>query len=257
MAASRFYNPASVFFASDGSTLAAGGSLRFYEQGTTRAKDTYTDADLTTRNENPVPLDSSGRAATNIWLDGAYSMALLDASGVTVWTRDVGSDAAGGDDIPSPAGNSGQFLSNDGTALKWTDVVQVPDPSDLTDYVLKSDGTQAYWGEDTYKEADIDYTATTIRVGGMLLYMGSGSIGTGSNVPTKNIDFGITFDAAPKVFIAMTQSGTTSEGWYAPIPVVTSTSPTYFTVIAENNRGKKVNNALTFDYLAIGLYTAE
>jgi hypothetical protein len=256
MAVSRFYNPAPVFFASDGSTLAASGSLQFYEQDTTTAKDTYADAELTTRNQNPVPLDSAGRAATNIWLDGTYSMALLDASGATVWTRDIGSDAASGDEIPSPAGNSGQYLTNDGTALKWADISQVPDPSDLADYVLKSDGTQAFWAEDTYKEADIDYSSTTIRVGGMLIYMGSGSIGTGANVPTKNIDFGITFDAAPKVMLTMTQNGATSDG-YAVCAAVTSVNPTYFTVAADTNRGKAITNALTFDYIAIGPYTAE
>lgn len=252
--ATRFYDPAPVQFTTDGTTIAAGGSLQFYEIGTTTPKDTYSDADLTTANTNPVVLDSAGRAETNIWLDGQYTVALLASDGTTVWTRDVGEDTSDSDDIPTLS--SGDFLTNDGTSLKWAEILQVPDPTDLTDYVLKSDGTQAYWAEDDSDEADVDYSDTTIRVGGKLILLGSGSIGTGANVPTKNIDFSVTFDSPPKVFVTMTQNGVNSTG-YSAIVSVTSTNTTYFTVTADTNRGVSISNALTFDYIAVGNYTAE
>ncbi|WDS36246.1 H-type lectin domain-containing protein [Pseudoxanthomonas sp.] len=254
MSGTRFYDPAPVMFGADGTEIANGGLLYFYELGTTTEKATYSDSDLTTANTNPVVLDSAGRAEVNIWLDGTYTVKFTDADGNAVWTRTVGADESDSDDIPTLV--SGQFLTNDGTSLKWSDITQVPDPTDLTDYVLKSDGTQAYWAESDSTDADVDYSSTTIRVGGMLILMGSSSIGTGANVPTKNIDFPLTFDSAPKVYVTMTQNGVNSTG-YSAIPSVSAVTATYFTITADSNRGVSIANALTFDYLAIGPYTAE
>lgn len=50
----------------------AGGYVYFYEPGTTTAKDTYSDKDLTTANTNPVVLDAYGRAA--VFLNGDYKV---------------------------------------------------------------------------------------------------------------------------------------------------------------------------------------
>lgn len=64
--------------------LLAGGSIGSYVAGSTTPQATYTDATATTPNENPIPLDSSGRC--EIWLtEGlSYKFILYDADGVTL-----------------------------------------------------------------------------------------------------------------------------------------------------------------------------
>jgi|GEM_PF-6018317 len=55
----------------------AGGKIQTYEAGTDTPKATYTDASGETEHENPVVLDSAGRA--EIWLDGSYKFEIYDA----------------------------------------------------------------------------------------------------------------------------------------------------------------------------------
>ena len=64
----------------------SGGLVYTYEPGTTTAKTTYSDVDLTAANANPVVLDSNGEA--NIYLDGEYKIVLKDSDEVTLWTVD-------------------------------------------------------------------------------------------------------------------------------------------------------------------------
>lgn len=71
-------------FDNDGNPL-AGGSVQFYERGTTTPKDTWQDIDLTVLNENPVTLDSAGRAI--IWGNGVYRQVVRDALGNLVWDQ--------------------------------------------------------------------------------------------------------------------------------------------------------------------------
>src|SRR5690606_24320964 len=68
------------------------------------------------------------------WLDGAYSVVLKDAAGATIWTRDVDSGSGAGQAIPALV--TGQFLTNDGSNLLWTEVLQVPDPTGAEGYRL-------------------------------------------------------------------------------------------------------------------------
>jgi len=73
----------------------AGGKVHTYAAGTTTDKVTYTDADETAQNTNPIILDSAGRA--NIWLDeGAYKFVITDSNDVVIRTvDDFTGDAAG------------------------------------------------------------------------------------------------------------------------------------------------------------------
>ena len=65
----------------------AGGKVYTYEAGTTTNKRTFTDADETAENANPVILDSAGRA--DIWLDeGSYKFVIKDSNDVTIKTVD-------------------------------------------------------------------------------------------------------------------------------------------------------------------------
>lgn len=65
----------------------AGGTLTFYNAGTTTLKAIYTDTTGITAQSNPFTLDSAGRAC-NVWLSGYYKVVLKDINGVTVWTQD-------------------------------------------------------------------------------------------------------------------------------------------------------------------------
>jgi hypothetical protein len=78
----------------DGEPL-AGGKVYTYAAGTTTDKVTYTDADETAQNTNPIILDSAGRA--NIWLDeGTYKFVITDSNDVVIRTvDDFAGDAAG------------------------------------------------------------------------------------------------------------------------------------------------------------------
>lgn len=63
--------------------LASGGSLTFYQSGTTTPKAVYQDAALTIPHTNPVMLDASGSAVIFLG-QGAYRVLLKDAAGAQV-----------------------------------------------------------------------------------------------------------------------------------------------------------------------------
>ncbi|WP_186115436.1 hypothetical protein [Burkholderia gladioli] len=65
----------------------AGGSVTFYQPGTTTKVDTYQDVGLTIVNTNPVALDSRGQAL--IWGNTNYRQVVQDANGVTIWDQVV------------------------------------------------------------------------------------------------------------------------------------------------------------------------
>lgn len=72
------------FLDDDGEPL-AGGSVYFYEVGTTTPKNTYNNADLDPAhaNANPVVLDAAGRATVFLAPDG-YDVVVKDADGNTI-----------------------------------------------------------------------------------------------------------------------------------------------------------------------------
>lgn len=61
----------------------AGSKWHFYENGTTTPKAVYQDKDKLTPHSNPVLADANGRFP-EIWLDGIYSIAIVDASDVAI-----------------------------------------------------------------------------------------------------------------------------------------------------------------------------
>lgn len=67
--------------------IAAGWKFHFLEVGTSTEKDTFSDADLSTLNANPVILDAYGRAS--IFLEpGGYDVEVLDENDVLKFTRE-------------------------------------------------------------------------------------------------------------------------------------------------------------------------
>lgn len=192
----RFYNPAPVLMDLLGLEPCAGGTLAFYDAGTTTPRMTWADADKAVPNPNPVPLDSSGRANNNIWLDGAYSVVLKDAAGATVWTRDVDSGSGAGQAIPALA--TGQFLTNDGSNLAWAPVLEVPDPTGAEGYQLTVASGMPAWTPmpepEPIPEPDWDVVGQTLVLSGFAIQTGSATIPASSNYISS---VGITF---PKPF---------------------------------------------------------
>lgn len=79
----------------DDETFLNGGTITFYDAGTTNKRNIYQDADLTTTAPNPVTLNSRGEpqsaggTAIDIYLDEQpYKIVLADSSGTTVHTID-------------------------------------------------------------------------------------------------------------------------------------------------------------------------
>lgn len=264
----QFYNPAPVLMGLLGLEPAAGGTLTFYEKGTTTLKTTYSDEDLSIPNANPVQLDSAGRSNTQIWLDGDYSVLLKDSGGASIWTRDATSGQGASATIPSLV--NGQFLTNNGTDLLWAAIRQVPDPTGSANRILSTDGANLIWIEKQTipdpPDPDIEVTATKFTAGitsetsKYRTLTGSGSApASGLNTTSVAVVFEEAFTTAPG-FIGITPTvAQAGAGGFLPVPSVQSKSPTGFTVKFDTNgegsSNSNITNAITFDFLAVGRIT--
>jgi len=134
-----------VYFDNAGVPL-SGGKLYFYDTGTTTPRNTWSDKALSVLNANPVQLDSAGRANTEIWGSGSYRVVVADASDNPIYTRDNVDELLTGNGLPTQTGNSGKFLTTNGSAASWGDVRPVPDPTGNSGkYVYTADGVNITW----------------------------------------------------------------------------------------------------------------
>lgn len=141
--ASRLLNQAPVYINDLGAPV-AGGQLRFFVNGTATPKNVYGDKALTVNLGSTENLDSAGRQVADIWLDGAYSVELRDASNNLIWERD---DVEAPSELPSQAGNAGKALVTNGTAPIWQEIDTLPDFSAADpDDVLKIVGGVPLFG---------------------------------------------------------------------------------------------------------------
>ncbi|AVU02515.1 gp53-like domain-containing protein [Xanthomonas oryzae pv. oryzicola] len=251
----RFYNPAPVFADLLGLEPLAGGFLQFYDKGTTTSKGTWSDSDLTVANQNPVPLDSSGRANTNIWLDGAYTVVLRAADGTSVWTRDVDDSAAGGATIPSL--QNGQFLSNDGSNLLWGEVLQVPDPTGSSGKILGTDGANLIWeAKPEIPDLPVENFSGAMKIGTAMIQWGTSTIAaSGETVAAGNVNFPRAFSGAPVVTAQSNAAAVTNEG-QIPVFAIASTNTTGFSVQVHTDdygrNGSRISRAVPYSWIAIG-----
>lgn len=251
----RFYNPAPVFADLLGLEPLAGGSLQFYDKGTTTPKGTWSDSDLTVANQNPVPLDSSGRANTNIWLDGAYTVVLRAADGTSVWTRDLDDGAAGGATIP--ALQNGQFLTNDGSNLLWQQILQVPDPSGSSGKILGTDGANFIWeAKPEIPDLPVENFSGAIKIGTAMIQWGTSSLAaSGQTVAGGSVTFNRAFSVAPVVTAQSNTAAATAEG-QIPVFAITSTSSTGFSVQVHTDdfgrNGARITSAVPYSWIAVG-----
>lgn len=266
----RLTDPAPVLFNLLGTARAANGSLTFYEKGTTTPTDTWSDQGLTTPNANPVPLDASGRAETEIWMDGEYTVVAKASDGSTIWTRVVAPEIAPGLAIPSLTGKTSWFLSNNGTDLVWQDILALllPDPTGSAGYmvVVNADGT-GYLLQPVPEPEDpainIEATSNSIGETGNTSHRfeqtGSGSAEASNTHTTQAaIVFDEAFTTTPIVIPVPSVASVASGGYLVTVSVI-SKSTTGFTVKFDTNdsEGSSANiiTPITFDWIAIGRKT--
>ncbi len=256
MASFRFYDPAPVNMNLLATFPAAGGSLAFYDIGTTTPKNTWSDRDLTVLNTNPVALDSSGRANVNIWLDGAYSVTLRDSNNVVIWTRDVDSGVEDGFTIPPLAAN--QWLTNDGSNLLWGTFFQLPDPTGSDGKIpVASGGGYVLQAQPTIPTLPVVTTDNSIKVNNILDQWGTGSIpASGAQIASTTITFPTAYITTPNATVGIAQgSGVVSAGFIGCLGWTTST--TGITVhwdlnITEDASQYKLTSPIPITWRAVG-----
>ncbi len=143
MAAFRILDQHPVFLSALGAPL-AGGSLSFFDTGTTTPKNVYGEKALTTNNGAVLTLNSAGRTSVDVWGSGEYRVTLKDSLGTTIWTRE-NVEQSGGSGAALPAFVSGYFLTNNGSVAQWAAIRQVPDPTGNSGKQLGTDGTTLIW----------------------------------------------------------------------------------------------------------------
>lgn len=264
--ATRFYDPAPVIFTLDGLYPLAGGSLAFYQKGTTTPKGTWADEDLTVPNQNPVPLDSSGRANTNIWLDGGYTVRALDAFGASVWVRDV--DDGGDSGLTIPTLQANKFLSNDGSQLAWADILQVPDPTGSDGKLLTASGGGYILTDPPGPPPTLPVQnfADRTKIGTLLIVWGSGSApASGFRQSSASVTFsqpaGSPIFSGEPTFIGITpRNATHTAGGQIGVPAVTVKSDKGFSVQFDTDDAGQTNAQFIapepFDWIAYGPTTA-
>lgn len=266
MSVYRLTDPNPTYVNLLGTEAAPGGSLTFYDLGTTTPKTTWADFAKTTPNANPVTLDAAGRAATEIWLDGDYTAVLNDADDTEVWTRDVRPEVAPGLALPDPVGNDGKVVVAAGAGYVLEERRQLPDPTgsgtymlvanaDGTDYILQA---QPVPEEIVIPEPDWDVTGGDLHLGSFLIQQGEGqATASNSEAASVAVAFAQAFDSAPRVFIQV-KNITTASGHALVAHSVTGTSTTGFTArfnIADRHYvdGSKITSNIPFDYFAVGV----
>lgn len=259
MPAYRFYDPAPVFFDTLGVDKVVNGTLTFYDIGTTNKRDTWSDADLTVLNTNPVLLDSAGRPAVNIFLDGDYTVK-IEGDNLDPITRDIVSGQSAGQTIPSL--ETGEFLTNDGSNLLWAVIRQMPDPTGSTGQVPVSNGA-GYTLQNLPEapELDVVVSANSLRVGNgesttkALQQWGTDIAPSAAGIDntTKAVVFGTAFATTPVVMVLPTSHSQPG----GPVVVeLTAVSPAGFTArfdVAEGNEADPgIVNTIPFNWFAIG-----
>lgn len=259
----QLLEPGRVFFTLTALEIAAGGSLTFYEVGTTTPKATYSNPALTILNSNPLILNSAGRSVNAAWGTGNYDVVLKDSAGATVWTRQVNSQVQAGSTIP--ALSASKFLTNDGTNLSWQPVSQVPDTSGSEGSVLTVAGGLATWVAPavapTFAIVVSGNSTTITGTGGKLRYLAGSATGVnaGGRTQTVTVTFPSAFSATPVIAgITLTNASSLATFTNQPSARVSSVSATGFTVvwvmgeIDDTQAGYDFNAAVSFSYLAIG-----
>ena len=237
-AAFQLYRKSETFFSDDG-TLLAGGYIKFLEAGTTTTKDVFGEKALSTNNGYQIALDASGRPVHAIWGSGQYDVEFYDSDDVKVG-EDLMVEVPGGEATALPALVADEFLTSDGAVMSWAEVRQVPSPAGNTGKILGNDGTDVIW-QDPPETPVVPALPITVTTGGILigtagsafgmLQFGAASVaGSGGRTASQSVTFATAYNATPKVNVTLTGAAPTSAPNIYPGFSVTSVSTTGFTV---------------------------
>lgn len=268
MAGYRFSDQAPVLMDLLGEAKAANGSIQFYARGTTTPKHTYPVYALTgSPNTNPVLLDSDGRAATEIWLDGDYTAVLYDSDDVEIWTRDIRSPNDETNELPDTTGHEDHFLTVSSGLPAWVELQLLPDPTgSATKMVVVNAEATAYTLQDQPEPEELpdpEYTVdlpNDVLVGTYFRQFGTGTVPSASGAQTSSVavTFGTAFTSTP-VFasVTCTQAGGSTPSGRVPVLAVSSLSTTGMTVTAnvsddDTQSQYKLASATTFMYAVEG-----
>lgn len=268
MAAFRILNNFPVYLDQSGQP-ASGGSLRFYEAGTTTPKSVYGDQALTVDNGSEVTIGSDGRTEVDTWGDGAYMVRLYDADGTLLAEADD-VEVAGGTGSAIPALVDGYFLTNNGALLLWAPILQMPDPTGQdgkypvasgAGYVLQSPpeapvvpDPDIVIGDDTFRAGITDDSTK------FYIQTGTGEApASGSRNTTEAIEFPVPFATLWHVSVTQQHNGVTADS-HIPAQSNTTQSVAGFTVrfsTDENSESSVWNiiNPVPFSWMAIGTIT--
>lgn len=267
MATYRFYNPVPVIFDIQGLKPAIGGSLTFYDKGTSTPKATHADQAGTVPNPNPMTLDGSGRPTTDIWLTGAYTVVAKTAGGVVIDEADIDTPVPPGVALPFPA--AGKFIQGNGTQWVAVDLFLLPDPTGSDGFaVVASGGGYGLAPFPTATQPEIVLTgsgaAGSFRAGttaSTTKYLRQwGNATAPSNAGAKTTSLSVVYPTAfadtPQPFVVMNGAGFTNAGSYPDLGI-TAKSPTGFTVKFDSQRGESnsdmnLSAAIPFGWMAEG-----
>jgi hypothetical protein len=273
MSAFRPFDPFLVFFDLAGN-LAAGGTLHFYEAGTTTDADVYGDNDLSTNNGATIDIGTDGRAVDDIWCDGSvsYRCRVYASDDTLIADRDdISMPGASSSTIPTLV--SGDFLTNDGSTMSWAAIRQALDPSGASNKLIGSDGTNLVWVDkpadgtsgDAGTNADVTVTSSSVKWSDgsgdqFFIQTGTGSAAaSGGHTASATVTFGTAFKALAAVFVIPTSKTFASAG-YQVANSITSKSTSGFDVYFDTNSSDGSNgniiSAIPFDYVAFGTIAA-
>lgn len=232
---------------------AVGGSLKFYDTGTTMPRDVYGDPAKTVNNGSSVLIGSDGRPVVDIWGDGTYRVRLYASDGTLIDEADD-VEIQGGGGTAIPALESGKVLGNDGATLQWTDVREVPDPTGSSGKVLGNDGVNFIWQAPPSTPPTWEITSSHIKFGTLMIQWGSDTIApTGANTANKAFSFGTPFATLYHVEAMLNGSSGTSGGIGIPVLSVGARSTAGATAfIDSNNDAFTIINNSPFTWFAIG-----
>jgi len=271
MASFRLYSKLDTFFDQSGQLL-AGGSLKFYQAGTTTPQNVYGEKALATNNGSTIALDASGRPVHDIWgnVTAAYFVELYDASSVKQGEAD-NVEVPGGQAQVVPVPDANFFLTGDSTNFDTEDLSNrlVPDPSGNANKILSTDGSLLTWiakpADGTAGTSDINTSITNVlKLNSAWQFVKGNGTATqnGTRACSANITFADDFSAAPAVFVQPKGGAPTAAGNVYPHAYVTAVTTTGFTVVFStltggsssdsSNGNSAITSDVAFDFLAVG-----
>jgi hypothetical protein len=263
---------AHTYFGLQGQIL-AGGSMKFYQAGTTTPQSVYGDPELSVNNGSQIALDSAGRPTVDVWASTAnrFFIEWYDASSVKQYDLDdVEVPGGAGQVVPVPGEN--EVLGGDGDNFVLLDVTNkwLPDMAGNANKILGTDGSLASWiakpADGTAGVSDIQITASSVKLSNgsnhsLRQFKADTVTGTSALEVSKSITFDTAYSSAPKVLVTVTGTNASAASNVEVHARVSAISTTGFTVVFSNRTGGSsadlsgnglLTGTVSFNWEAIG-----